>query len=57
MAVIVGMAMALNGFIADANGDLTPLYPDLRFPRNIATPFLVSEEQCLTLFRRQAGEG
>lgn len=29
MAVIIGMATSLDGFIADANGDLTPLYPDV----------------------------
>lgn len=29
MAVIVGMAMSLDGFVADRHGDASPLYPDL----------------------------
>ena len=29
MSVIIRMAMSLDGFVADANGDVTPLYPNL----------------------------
>lgn len=29
ISVIVGMAMSLNGYVADAYGDVTPLYPAL----------------------------
>lgn len=29
MTVILGMAMSLDGFVADANGDVSALYPDV----------------------------
>jgi dihydrofolate reductase len=32
--VILGTTMSLDGFIADRNGDLSPLYPDLEELRN-----------------------
>ncbi len=32
--VVLGTTMSLDGFIADRNGDLSPLYPDLEELRN-----------------------
>lgn len=42
MAVIIGMTISRDGFVADANGDVTPLYPDL-IQGSMATNELVRE--------------
>lgn len=34
--VIVGATMSLDGFVADRNGDVSRLYPDLEALRNTA---------------------
>jgi len=32
--VLIGMAMSLDGFVEDASGDVSRLYPDLRSLRD-----------------------